>query len=57
MAIAEHGLERQLLIQCKADRERHFTGLGVSDQHNGRALVYHLDRLTSGELGACGFDD
>ena len=57
MAVAEHGLEGQLLVKCEADGERHFARLGVADENDGRALVHHFDGLTGGELGACGFDD
>ena len=56
MAVAENGLDGQLLVQCHAHGQGHFAGLGIAHQDNGGALLGHADALTGGELRAGSLD-
>ena len=56
MAVAEDGLDGQLLVQRHAHGQGHFAGLGVAHQNDGGALLGHADALTGGELRAGSLD-
>ena len=46
VAITEHGLEGQFLVQCKAHRQGHLAGFGVTNQNDVCALLNTVIKIT-----------
>ena len=57
MAITEHGLEGQFLVQCKAHRQGHLAGFGVTNQNDVCALLRHLNGLAGSDFCTSSLDN